>query len=100
MAASGKGGSAKAGWRDDQDWERLRRHVDRGDSILIEWSLNDVRQVAQEKTVNLTRKECRLVLALSESNHDAATGLTFDDVASHVEAVVKRRKKPSKPKSA
>ena len=50
-------------------------------SIYLEWSIDDVRQRATERNLNLNDEQCLEVLETLEDNYDANYGITWHTIA-------------------
>ena len=50
------------------------------DSIFIEWSTQDILDVAQNMHKRISKKKARQILADIEHNHDCNYGITWDTI--------------------
>ncbi len=62
---------------DKREWASMKRAVEKGDIVLHLWDANEVRELAEQIGVELTREECRLVLALFESLYEDSSACLF-----------------------
>lgn len=54
------------------------------DTIVIEWSVGDVREQAKLKDIDLNNKQCRKVLEQCLKYHDASVGINWDIIDHHI----------------
>jgi precorrin-6B methylase 2 len=59
------------------DTKRALKLLESPDTIFIEWSIEDVIEVAKQQKMRVTNKQAREVLSNIERHHDASLGVNW-----------------------
>lgn len=62
------------------------------DTIAIEWNVEDVREQAKLKDIDLNNEQCRKVLELCLKYHDGSVGINWDVIDYHILDLFKNKK--------
>jgi len=60
--------------------------LNESNSIFIEWSVDDIRDRAQQHEINLSNSDCIEILECVENNHDANLGISWDIIDNALES--------------
>lgn len=59
------------------DTKRALKLLESPDTIFIEWSIDDVLEVAKQQKRRITKKQAREILSNIERHHDAELGVNW-----------------------